>query len=172
MTDRGEQVVADQVLLATDPFSALEVAGRDAVGPEAADRLAERDLPGASLKVSVALDRLPVFPCLPEDRGQLGATIHVLPEEGEATAALEAAHRAAVAGDLPETPSIDLFIQTVADPGLRGGGSRHAAGLFVQWVPAEPRAGTWDERLPAFERRLFELVDEVAPASPRRSSRR
>ena len=42
---------------------------------------------GTTFKVNLALKGLPRFTCLPEDRGQYGPTIHLLPDEDEVIAA-------------------------------------------------------------------------------------
>ena len=55
---------------------------------------------GTTFKVNMAL-KGPRFRCLPEDRGQFGSTIHLLPDEGEVMASLTRSFADVAAGRLP-----------------------------------------------------------------------
>ncbi|MFY0080409.1 hypothetical protein ABTQ07_22380, partial [Acinetobacter baumannii] len=66
--------------------------------------------PGSTFKVNMALRGLPKFTCLPEQRGQHGATIHLLPDETNVLQGLVDAFRDVEAGKLPEFPTIEWYI--------------------------------------------------------------
>ncbi len=119
------------------------------------------DFRSPCLKINLALDRCPVFPCRPD--GLPGphhrGTIHVGAADLDA---LEQSFAAALAGDLPERPMVELTLPSVLDPGLAPPG-HHVASLFVQHVPWRPREGSWEELRDRFADRVLRLVDEVAP---------
>ena len=73
---------------------------------------------GTTFKVNMALKGLPRFRCLPEDRGQFGSTIHLLPDEGEVMASLTRSFADVAAGRLPGSP-IEWYIHTTVDPSMR-----------------------------------------------------
>jgi phytoene dehydrogenase-like protein len=134
----------------------------------------ERDLPGAlrrevaqldfrsgSVKINLALDRLPAF------RGCTGAapgpehhgTIHVGASDLDA---LDAAFEAARAGRVPERPMVELTLPSALDASLAPPG-RHVASLFVQWAPCEARSEEWPALRDAIAERACAQVEEVAP---------
>jgi hypothetical protein len=78
---------------------------------------------------------LPTFKCLPENRGQHNATIHLLPQESNVIAAVRRAYEKVKAGELAEFPTIEWYIHTQADPTLQDDRRRHNAAFFVEWVP-------------------------------------
>jgi len=97
----GEVARAKVVLAACDPFRM-----RDLVGPGRLPDWYEKRLDGyrrdgTTLKVNLALRGLPRFTCLPEDRGQFGSTMHLLPDEAEVLPRLKRAFAEAQAGVLP-----------------------------------------------------------------------
>jgi len=134
----GREVAARAVVSGADPrLTLLGLVGREALPEGAARELENLDFRSPSLKINLALDRLPAFPSRPG----LGAgphhrgTIHVGAQDLDA---LETSFRAAEAGELPERPMIELTLPSVLDPGLAPAG-HHVAGLFVQHVPWDPR---------------------------------
>jgi phytoene dehydrogenase-like protein len=158
----GESVEARAVVSGADPrLTLLGLVGREALPDEAVSALGALDFRSPSLKINLALDRLPAFhgraavrPA-PEHRG----TVHV----GAASLDdLDAAFEAASRGGLPERPMAELTIPSALDPGLAPPG-RHVASLFVQYVPFEPAGSCWDAQRERFADRVLALVDEVAP---------
>ena len=109
--------------------------------------VARLDFRSGSVKINLALDRLPAFRGRtaagpgPEHRG----TIHVGAGDLDA---LDAAFEAARAGRVPERPLVELTLPSALDASLAPPG-RHVASLFVQWVPCEAPA----ERLARAARR-------------------
>jgi len=108
---------------------------------------------------------LPRFTCLPEERGQHAATIHLLPEEPGVLDALRSAFADVRAGRLPEFPSIEWYIHSSVDPSLSDDRGRHSSALFVQWVPYELADSTWDAEESRYVEHLLSICDRFAPGT-------
>ena len=91
--------------------------------------------PGSTLKVNLALRGLPKFTCLPEDRGQYGPTIHLLPDEKDVMRHIKEGFAMVQRGELDPFPTIEWYIHTTVDPSLKDDAGNHNSALFVQWVP-------------------------------------
>ena len=158
----GAQVEAPLVLSNADPKRTLfGLVGRERLPDSLAADLDALDFRSPSLKINVALSRLPQFAARPGSGVQPhhAGTIHVGATNLDA---LEASYEAARAGRLPERPMIELTLPSALDPDLAPPG-RHVASLFVQHVPPEPDGWSWSEQRDRFADRVFALVDEVAP---------
>jgi phytoene dehydrogenase-like protein len=159
----GREVRARAVLCNADPFRLRALVGRDKFPAAFNARLDGWRRPGTTLKVNLALDRLPTFSCLPEARGQHGATIHLLPPEPDVVGQLRHAFAQAQAGELPEWPAIEWYIQTAVDPSLRDEAGRHAGAFFVQGVPYALTRSSWEAEEEGYVRRLLGIADRFAP---------
>ena len=120
--------------------------------------------PGSTFKVNLALKGLPKFTCLPDDRGQFGPTIHLLPDEKNVMRALRDDFAAVQKGRLAEFPTIEWYIHTTIDPSLRDG-EHHNSALFVQWVPLEIAGSSWDVEEEKYARHLLSICDRFAPGT-------
>src|SRR5205085_7997527 len=89
---------------------------------------------GTTMKVNLALDRLPTFKCLPENRGQHNATIHLLPQEGDVMEHVRRGFAKVKAGELAEFPTIVWYCLTYAEHSINGERCRHNEALYVIWV--------------------------------------
>lgn len=161
----GELLRARAVIANCDPFRLRELVGRQTFSEGFNDWLDARRRPGMTFKLNLALAKLPRFSCLPEDRGQFGPTIHLLPDEEQVFEQLDAAHAAASRGELPEFPSIEWYIHSTLDPSLSDPEGRISSALFVQWVPNRLAEGSWDERADEFSDRLLSICDRFAPGT-------
>ena len=139
----------------------LDWVGSDVL-PDALVRALEAlDFRSGSLKLNLALDRLPRFVgCKgdrpgPEHRGTTHVGARSLDE-------LDVAFAAAERGELPQRPMVELTLPSAVDDTLAPKG-KHVASLFVQHVPAGLTAAEWDTRRDAFADRCCAMVDEVAP---------
>jgi phytoene dehydrogenase-like protein len=161
----GSLVDARLVVSNADPArTLLGLVGRDALPEALARGLAALDFRSPSLKINLALDRLPRFRVEgatagdapgPEHQG----TIHL----GAASLdELEASFAAAAAGRLPARPMIELTLPSAVDPSLAPPG-RHVASMFVQHAPYALVGEDWDAAREPFADRVLALVDEVAP---------
>jgi phytoene dehydrogenase-like protein len=165
----GRRRVDARVVAANaDPFRTRELVGRDKLPPEWNRQLDALATDGMTLKVNLALKSLPVFRCLPEDRGQFGPTIHLLPDEDVVMAELAHAYAEAKSGRLPRFPAIEWYVHSSVDPSLRDAAGRHNAALFVQWVPYEIRGSSWEAEEAGYVARLLEICDRFAPGTSER----
>ena len=112
-----------------------------------------------TVKINLALDRLPVFASYPEpDPSVYGGTIVL----AESLDDIETAFQQAVSGTPADLPFADICIPSVFDDSLAPAG-KHVMSLFTQWVPCgyadEPRAA----ELEAYADRVLARVEAVAP---------
>lgn len=162
----GTEIRADVVVCNADPFRMRDLVSRGALPADyngRLDRYAEKK--GTTLKVNMALSGLPKFRCLPEDRGQYAATIHLLPEEEGVIESLRSSFRDVERGKLPEFPTIEWYIHTTVDPSLRDAEGRHNSALFVQWVPRDLEGTTWEAEESRYVQHLLSICDRFAPGT-------
>jgi phytoene dehydrogenase-like protein len=161
----GAEMRAGVVVVNADPFRMRELTGREAFPAAYNARIDGYLRDGTTMKVNLALRDLPRFSCLPEDRGQFGSTMHLLPDEPEVMPAMRAAFADVKAGRLPEFPTIEWYVHTTVDPSLRDAEGRHNSALFVQWVPYSLRGATWEAEEERYVRHLLSLCDRFAPGT-------
>jgi len=162
----GTELRASVVVCNADPFRMRDLVGRGAL-PDPYNRRIDSYLrDGTTMKVNLALEGLPRFTCLPEDRGQYGPTIHLLPDEKDVIASLERGFADVQAGRLSEFPTIEWYIHTTVDPSMKDEAGRHNSALFVQWVPYELSGGkSWDQEEAGYVRHLLSICDRFAPGT-------
>ncbi|HEY1066600.1 MAG TPA: NAD(P)/FAD-dependent oxidoreductase, partial [Pirellulales bacterium] len=158
----GRRLAAPVVVVNADPFRMRSLVGREKLPSEFNNWLDSRLRDGTSLKVNLCLDGLPTFRCLPENQGQFGATIHLLPQN-DPIGALRQAYAEACAGRLPERPPIEWYVHTTVDPTLQDSAGRHNAAFFVQWVPYRLAESDWATEESRYVQRLLAIADEFAP---------
>jgi phytoene dehydrogenase-like protein len=159
----GREIQSQVVLSNTDPFRLRNLVGRDNFPPEFNDRLDHFKRTGTTLKVNLALDRLPIFSCLPENRGQHNATIHLLPQVRDLITHIRRGFEQVHAGELADFPTIEWYIHTQADPTLQDEQGRHNSAFFVQWVPYQLKGTTWEREEERYVKHLFSIADQFAP---------
>jgi phytoene dehydrogenase-like protein len=159
----GREIDARIVVSNADPFRMRALVGREKFPETFNAKLDALKRTGTTLKVNLALDRLPTFACLPENRGQHSATIHLLPQEDDVIGSLRGAFEQARAGKLADFPAIEWYIHTPADPTLQDDQGRHNSAFFVQWVPYDLRNGSWTEEEDRYARHLLGIADRFAP---------
>jgi phytoene dehydrogenase-like protein len=162
----GTQLRASVVVCNADPFRMRDLVGRGALPDDYNRRIDSYLRDGTTMKVNLALAGLPRFTCLPEDRGQYGPTIHLLPDEKDVIASLERGFADVKAGRLSELPTIEWYIHTTVDPSMKDEAGRHNSALFVQWVPYELSGGkSWDQEEAGYVRHLLSICDRFAPGT-------
>ena len=161
----GTEVRARAVVVNADPFRLNALIGREKLPAEWIKRVDGYRRDGTTFKVNLALRGLPRFTCLPEDRGQFGSTMHLLPDEGEVMSAMRTAFADVKAGRLPEFPTIEWYVHTTVDPSLRDERGHHNSALFVQWVPYALRGTTWEAEEERYVRHLLGICDRFAPGT-------
>ena len=159
----GREIDAQVVVSNADPFRMRTLVGPENLPVAFNAWLDSRRRTGTTMKVNFAMDRLPVFRCLPEDRGQHRGTIHLLPEGPDVVRQLTHAFDQAQAGELPDFPAIEWYTHTAVDPSLSDERGRHSGAFFVQWVPYAPANGTWADREAGYVTHLLAIADEFAP---------
>jgi len=159
----GREVNAATILSNADPFRMRDLAGAEKFSDDFNAKLDGFKRPGTTLKVNLALERLPTFRCLPQNRGQHNATIHLLPQDTDVIAAVRKAYEEVKAGRLADFPTIEWYIHTQADPSLQDDQKRHNAAFFVEWVPYELQQGTWDEQESRYVQHLLNIAEQFAP---------
>ncbi|HEV7180659.1 MAG TPA: NAD(P)/FAD-dependent oxidoreductase [Candidatus Baltobacteraceae bacterium] len=115
----------------------------------------------ASVKINVALDRLPSFNALPghEAGPQHHGTVHLCPDQDF----IERAYDDAKYGEPSKEPVVECTLpssldNTVAPPG------KHLMSMFVQYAPYKLKNGPWTNAIKEdFANRCFNIVEAYAP---------
>jgi phytoene dehydrogenase-like protein len=164
LTD-GRELEAKSVIVNADPFTMLELVPEGAWPSAYLARVKAMAKPGSTLKLNLALERMPGFRCLPELPPAFGPTIHLLPEEGRVLEALREAFDDACSGRLPDFPSIEWYVHSSIDPALTDERGRLSSALFVQWVPYELIGSSWQTEGERYARHLLSICDRFAPGT-------
>lgn len=112
-----------------------------------------------TVKVNLAVDRLPRFTARPEFDPQVHGGTIVL---AESLNDLEHAYQDAVSGNAAGLPFADVCIPSVFDDTLAPRG-HHVVSMFTQWVPHTWSAQPHRAELEAYADRLVARLDAVAP---------
>jgi len=159
----GELRRAKAVIVNADPYQLQRLIGEKALPNEINDSLDAMKRPGMTMKVNLALKALPKYACLSSDKGQHRTTTHLLPDEDNVIAATERAFQDALAGKLPDFPTIEVYTQTAVDRTLQDTEHRHSAALFVQWVPNQPSGSSWEAEKDSYVAHLLSIWERFAP---------
>ncbi len=156
----GDEVRADVVIAATHPKTTfLEHVSRRELPTDFVERIERWKTRSGTVKVNVAIDRLPEFVSKPGfDPEVHGGTIVL----AESLDEIETAFQDAVAGRPAAVPFADICIPSVFDDTLAPAG-KHVMSMFTQWVPHEWAAGPNDDPLDRYADRVIDRVDAVAP---------
>jgi phytoene dehydrogenase-like protein len=158
--ESGEELRADVVIAATHP----KITFLDQIDPaelpsdfvEAIRRWKSRS---GTVKVNVAVDRLPVFTAKPGfDPEVHGGTIVL----AESLDDVEQAFQDAVGSRAATLPFADICIPSVFDPTLAPEG-QHVVSMFTQWVPHQWATAKNSDQLERYADRVVARVDAVAP---------
>ncbi|NPC76291.1 NAD(P)/FAD-dependent oxidoreductase [Corallococcus exiguus] len=163
--ENGEELSAKVVVSNADPFRTMKLVDSEALNKEYRSMVDGMSSPGTTLKVNLCLKSLPTFTCLPEDRGQFGPTIHLLPQEDDVLGALAHGYKEAKAGRLSEFPSIEWYVHTTVDPTLKDEEGHHNSALFVEWVPEKLEGTTWEKEEARYVKHLLSICDRFAPGT-------
>ena len=159
----GAAIEAPLVVSGADPRrTLLDWVGAEHLPERLRREVAQLDFRSGSVKINLALDRLPSFRGKPAN-GRAGpehrGTIHVGAADLDA---LDAAFETARAGRVPERPLVELTLPSALDASLAPPG-RHVASLFVQWVPCAAAPGQWPALRDQIAERACAQVEELAP---------
>jgi phytoene dehydrogenase-like protein len=161
----GTNLPASVVVVNADPFRMRALVGRDLLPDDYNRRLDDYARDGTTLKLNMCLSGLPRFECLPEERGQHGATIHLLPQGKDVIGSLEEGFESVKAGRLADFPSIEWYIHTTLDRSMQDAEGHHASALFVQWVPYSIAGSSWEAEEKKYVAHLLSICDRFAPGT-------
>jgi phytoene dehydrogenase-like protein len=158
--ESGEELNADVVVAATHP----QITFTQHVDPrelpdEFNDSIARWKTRSGTVKVNVAVDRLPEFAAKPGFDPEVHGGTVVLAESLDD---IEGAFQDAVGGRAARLPFADICIPSVFDRSLAPEG-HHVVSMFTQWVPHEWAAAPNDAELAAYADGVIARVDAVAP---------
>jgi phytoene dehydrogenase-like protein len=158
----GSAVESRVVLSSADPHRTfVDLIAPEHLPPELLQGIRGLDFRSPVAKINLALDRLPVFPGRsgsapgPEHAG----TIHI---GASSLDDLDRSFEAACRGEIPERPMIELTLPSALDASLAPEG-RYVASIFLQHVPSQLAASSWEVERDRLADRVVGLVDEVAP---------
>ncbi len=158
----GEEFKARQVASCVDMHLTFEKFLDPQTLPEAFRSAVSRiAYDSASVKINVAIDRLPSFTAMPghEAGPQHHGTVHMCPDQDF----IERAFDDAKYGYPSKNPVVEMCLpssldNTVAPPG------KHLASMFVQYAPYKLKDGPWTDAIKnEFADRCFDIVEQYAP---------
>jgi phytoene dehydrogenase-like protein len=76
----GENYEAKVILSNADPFTTRDLVGRNSFEKSFNLDLDSKIRLGTTMKVNLALNKLPTFKCHPDNKNQHNETIHILPQ--------------------------------------------------------------------------------------------
>lgn len=161
----GEVVRATTVVCNADPLRLRAMVGDVLLPAEYARKIDGMTRGGSVTKVSLALSALPRFTCLPEERGQHGAVIQLLPGGDAPLAAMRAAFAAASVGRLPEAPVVECVIPTASDPSARDAEGRHHVSLLAPCSPYDLDGTSWAAEEERWRSRILAALEAHAPGA-------
>jgi phytoene dehydrogenase-like protein len=156
----GEEIDADVVITTAHPqISFLRLLDPADLPPEFVADIQSWQTRSGTVKINLALDRLPVFASHPEFDPQVHGGTIVLAESLDD---VETAFQQAVAGQPSQLPFADICIPSVFDDSLAPPG-KHVMSLFTQWVPSGYADHPDDAAVAAYADRVIARLEAVAP---------
>jgi phytoene dehydrogenase-like protein len=140
----------------------LDLVGERHLPPDVVEAARRIDYASGSVKINVALERLPSFRALPSAGADPGpqhrGTIHVAPSMEY----IERAFDDGRAGIPSRAPVLECTLPSAVDPTVAPTG-RHLMSMFVQYAPYRLASGGWDAERDRFADRCFEILEDYAP---------
>ncbi len=156
----GDELDADAIVTTTHPqITFLQHLDRAELPDDFVTAIERWKTRSGTVKVNLALDRLPVFTSRPEGGPEVHGGTIVLAESLDD---LEGAFQDAVASTAARLPFADVCIPSVFDPTLAPPG-KHVMSMFTQWVPHAFAAAPHTAELEAYADRLIARMEAVAP---------
>ena len=158
--ENGETIRAKAVISNLNPKLLFQKLVDPALLPEDfRARIASYRMGSGTLRMNVALSRLPTFSCLPREGDHLTAGIIIAPS----LAYMDRAYHQARTNGWSENPVVEMLIPSTLDDSLAPKGA-HVASLFCQHVaPALPNGASWDDHRDQAADRMIATVDRYAP---------
>jgi phytoene dehydrogenase-like protein len=160
VTTAGEELTATVVVTCVHPKIAfLDLVDRNELPAEFVRDISRWNTRSGTVKINLAVDRLPEFRAKPGfDPEVHGGTIVLARSLDE----VETAFQDAVGGHAAGQPFADICIPSVFDPTLAPEG-HHIVSMFTQWVPHEWADKPMPAELDAYADRVIASVEEIAP---------
>ena len=156
----GEEISAATVITTAHPaISFLDLLDPAVLPPEFVADIRGWHSRSGTVKINLAVDRLPVFASHPQFDPQIHGGTIVLAESLDD---LETAFQEAAAGQPSALPFADICIPSVFDDSLAPAG-QHVISMFTQWVPHTYAGLSDDAALTAYADRVVARMDAVAP---------
>ena len=156
----GTVVEATTVVTTAHPaISFLRLVDRGALPEQFVSDIESWKTRSGTVKVNLAVDRLPSFAAHPDFDPQVHGGTIVLAESLDD---VEAAFQEAVSGRPATLPFADVCIPSVFDDSLAPEG-HHIVSMFTQWVPHTWNTEPHRDELEAYADRVVRRMDEVAP---------
>ena len=156
----GDEVAADVVITTAHPkISFLELVEPKVLPDDFVADIERWQSRSGTVKVNVAVDRLPRFASHPEFAPDVHGGTIVLAESLDD---IEGAYQEAVAGRPASLPFADVCIPSVFDRTLAPEG-KHVVSMFSQWVPHTYADHPDTDELTAYADRLIARMEAVAP---------
>jgi phytoene dehydrogenase-like protein len=160
VVDGGEELTAPLVVTTIHPRLAfLRLLDRRDLPPDFVDDIERWNTRSGTVKINLAVDRLPRFTSHPEfDPDVHGGTIVLARSLDE----IETAFQDAVTCRPAARPFADICIPSVFDRTLAPEG-HHIVSMFTQWVPHEWAASPRPAELESYADTVVTTMEEVAP---------
>jgi phytoene dehydrogenase-like protein len=156
----GEEIDAATVITTAHPkISFLGLLDPDSLPPDFVADIRGWQSRSGTVKINLAVDRLPVFTSHPEFDPQVHGGTIVLAESLDD---IEFAFQDAAAGRPAAVPFADICIPSVFDDSLAPAG-QHVVSLFTQWVPHTYADQPDVAAIEAYADRVIGRMDAVAP---------
>jgi phytoene dehydrogenase-like protein len=156
----GDELDADAIVTTTHPrITFLGLVDRTELPDDFVTAIERWKSRSGTVKVNLALDRLPEFRCKPGfDPEAHGGTIVLADSLDD----IEHAFQDAVGGAPARLPFADICIPSVFDPTLAPAG-KHVMSMFTQWVPHAFADAPHEGELEAYADRLVARLEDLAP---------
>ena len=156
----GEEIGAPTVITTVHPqISFLRLLDPATLPPDFVADIRGWQTRSGTVKINLALARLPVFASHPDFDPQVHGGTIVLAESLDD---VETAFQEAVSGQPSARPFADICIPSVFDDSLAPPG-RHVMSMFTQWVPHTYADSPDEQELAAYADRVIARVEAVAP---------
>jgi phytoene dehydrogenase-like protein len=161
--ESGEFIESACVVSNADPKRTfLGLLPSDALPAEFREQVRAIRMAGPCAKVNFVLGEEPRLPGMPSDRTPPERSFFTLiPTLQAAEDCYNIAHR----GEVPEELWVDCVLASNADPTLAPQG-KHMLTCFVQYLPWQPNAGSWDALRETLGDRVTAIIGRYAPNVP------
>jgi phytoene dehydrogenase-like protein len=158
----GSLIRAKAVISGAHPKTTyLDLVGRERLTEDVVRDVERFRTRSGSVKINLALDRLPAYPSWDQDGSVHKGLMAVSPSMEY----LERAFDDAKYGRASQHPYAEVMFPTAHETGLAPEG-KHIMMAFTQYGPYELREGSWDTERDAYAKRVIDELSRYAPELP------